>query len=233
MERNEKCNGVAAVWFTHRGCEAFLAHSVAAARKSHPGVQVFFFDDARHPSDAYALSKMEPRAIHKTHWPRAQNLNGWPAVDGILEALAQAGEQSSAQHVIKIDCDTMILDARWLDGQAAASGFHQGARAHLLGACYALRCDAIARVREMIGSLPRKGVPDPAEDQCITGHALWMYGQDGVQAWPMDSRHLRWFCGRRDDPEKLDCLAATFHWRIHHSMRDLAGMAAVRAARCF
>lgn len=164
------------VWFTYGPDGPCLVESVAAFRDALPNAIVAIADDAAYPVTRETLSLVAPDIRHTTDFPRRGNLNGWPAVRGILSTIRRLCRETGAEGAIKIDSDTLVMDGRWLDRTAPMCGFLSGQWAYLFGLAYWLRADAAARIEQGIASRwVGENIRVP-EDQTISTEAFRAYG---------------------------------------------------------
>lgn len=164
------------IWFTYGPDSPCLIESAAAFRSTFPDAIVAIADDATNPIPPDVLSLIAPDIHHPTTFPRQGNLNGWPAVFGILQTIRHLCQITGADGAIKLDSDTLILADRWLDRAAPMCGFLTGLHAYLYGLAYWLRADAAATIEQSLRSRwldPKFRAP---EDQCISIEAFRAYG---------------------------------------------------------
>lgn len=70
-------------------------------------------------SDAAAPLKAAPDGVRHitTKFARNGNLNGMPAVLGVLDTLAWCMQDSGADYAVKLDCDTWVNGLDWMAGR--------------------------------------------------------------------------------------------------------------------
>lgn len=128
-----------------------------------------------------------------TTFDRQGNLNGVPAVQGILRTLATVGEELEAEVVVKMDCDTFLTGASWLNWLETLEyvGFEGGTPLTATGICYAMRTSAVRRLADAVQPWPWQTKGKMPEDQTIYSLAMlhtrgilchWANGQQ-VQAF--------------------------------------------------
>jgi hypothetical protein len=151
-----------------------LVESVAAFRSAMPGCPVAIFDDNRAPAPAATIEDIDPELYERTIWPRGGNLNGWPAVRGILESCDLAATRLGTFGTLKIDCDTLMLSGRWIAPHRALVGWDCGWIRYAAGMCRYLRADVPAR---LLAGLNRRPLIDHpvAEDMAISAEASFVF----------------------------------------------------------
>lgn len=165
-----------AAWFTYQLDGPCLIESVGAFRDRFPDAVVAVADDLASPLTEETLSVIRPDLLTRTDFPRKGNLNGWPAIHGILQTLLSFCREAGADGVVKIDSDTLLVDDRWVDRSAPMCGFLSGRHAYLYGLAYWLRADAIPVIQAGLSSRwLEPGFPAP-EDQCISTEAFRQFG---------------------------------------------------------
>jgi hypothetical protein len=165
---------IAGIWFSFVGDAACLVKSVATFRSAMPGCPVAVFDDGRSPVPASTIAQIEPELYEQTSWPRVGNLNGWPAVRGILESCDLVSARFGVCGTLKLDCDTVILSGRWLDPARPVVGWDCGWIRSAAGMCRYLRADVPSR---LLSGLDRRPLIDHpvAEDMAISAEASFEY----------------------------------------------------------
>ena len=109
-----------------------------------------------------------------TTFDRQGNLNGIPAVQGILATLAAVGEELGADVVVKMDCDTVLTGASWLRWLENVDflGFEGGVPLTATGICYAVRTSAARRLADAVKPWRWRTTGKFPEDQTIFSLAL-------------------------------------------------------------
>jgi len=165
---------IVGVWFTFAGDAACLVESVAAFRAACPGAPVAIFDEDRLPLPQEVVETINPRIYERTNWPRLGNLNGWPAVRGILQSCDLAARMTGAVGTLKIDCDTLVLSSRWLRLDAAVTGWDCGWIRYAAGMARHLRADVPQRLLRGLDRRPLITHP-VAEDLAISAEASFEF----------------------------------------------------------
>lgn len=143
--------------FSYAGDAAEAVACVRCVRMSIPCAQVTVVDDAANPVHediAAALHTMGADYVQST-WPRNGNLRGPACIRGILQEMCREAEDDDI--LVKIDCDTALLDGGWLRWMGArpwcqmyASGDFVDGAWRIYGCLYALRGWLVRRLyREM------------------------------------------------------------------------------------
>lgn len=134
--------------FTYRRDQPDALECVRCARKTLPHAVITVVDDGNSPCTEGA----ETQFLHAgaTHYERSQfnrrgNLNGPECVRGILSYLAQKAEDEDI--VIKLDSDTCLLSADWIEDMLAQGKSMAGCSSrytawkniyYIHGTCYAM-----------------------------------------------------------------------------------------------
>lgn len=143
--------------FSYSGDAAEAVACVRCARMAVPCASVTVVDDATNPVHedvAAALREMGADYVQSC-WPRNGNLRGPDCIRGILQEMCREAEDDDI--LIKIDCDTALLDDGWLlwmedhpACQMYASGDFVAGAWRIYGCLYALRGWVVKRLyREM------------------------------------------------------------------------------------
>ena len=132
--------------FSYSGDAAEAVACVRCVRMAVPYASVTVVDDAANPVHedvAAALREMGADYVQSC-WPRNGNLRGPDCIRGMLQEMCR--EAGDDDILIKIDCDTALLDdgwLRWMDDHPAcpmyASGDFVAGSWRIYGCMYALR----------------------------------------------------------------------------------------------
>lgn len=96
-------------FFTYAGDADILPVSIAAARHAFPGAPVHVIDDSGAPMQPHQVAALGDIHYSRSDWERKYNLNGPECVRGILQTMNDNAKRYSADYVIKIDPDTLVL----------------------------------------------------------------------------------------------------------------------------
>ncbi|MCU0797560.1 MAG: hypothetical protein MUF31_16695 [Akkermansiaceae bacterium] len=162
------------VWFAFGADAACLIESVASFRAACPGAPVAIFDEDRLPLPEPVVARIDPALYQRTTWPRLGNLNGWPAVRGILQSCHEAARMTGATGTLKIDSDTLVLSARWIRQDAAVTGWDCGWLRYAAGMARFLRADVPDRLLRGLDRRPLLNHP-VAEDLAISAEASYEF----------------------------------------------------------
>lgn len=161
--------------------DASLVHLWAAAvrRLAPDALLVCAVDQA----DATMALPRKCRRIVTT-FDRQGNLNGIPAVQGILCTLASVGEEFGAEVVVKMDCDTFLTGASWLRWLEAVDflGFEGGVPLTATGICYAVRTAAARRMADAVQTWRWRTTGKFPEDQTIFSLSM-MHTNSALVPW--------------------------------------------------
>jgi hypothetical protein len=135
-----------AIIYTHP--PDYLIAGLAARVLARQGIRVLFAIDEHHPSFA-----CEHGAIIRTRFERRGNLNGSEFIRSHLRLML---EHATGAYTLKVDSDTLLLDAAALLAQRAgvAVGTWIEGMAGMYGCCYALRSDALPAMIAAADALP-------------------------------------------------------------------------------
>lgn len=132
--------------FSYFGDAAEAVACVRCTRMSVPYASVTVVDDAASPvDDATAMTLQDMGAEYvQSSWVRQGNLRGPDCIRGMLQEMCREAEDDDI--LVKIDCDTALLDdswLRWMEGrpwcQMYASGDFVAGAWRIYGCLYALR----------------------------------------------------------------------------------------------
>jgi hypothetical protein len=165
---------IVGVWFTFGGDADCLIESVASFRAACSGAPVAIFDEARLPLPEEVVERIDPALYQRTTWPRLGNLNGWPAVRGILESCDRAAAVTGAVGTLKIDSDTLVQSSRWLRLDAAVTGWDCGWLRYAAGMARYVRADVPQRLLRGLDRRPLINHP-VAEDLAISAEAAFEF----------------------------------------------------------
>lgn len=126
-------------------------------------------------------------------WERGRSLCGAEAVQGVLHTLAACGRACGGA-VVKLDADSVLLRADWLEGLRSGGcgyvGFECWQGMLPTGACYALSAEGAVRCAEAVTPwrwLGADGSPWLPEDRAVFLTALRVLGDAGAQVMPWDA----------------------------------------------
>lgn len=126
-----------------------------------------------------------PRKVTRfvTEFDRRGNLNGIPAIAGILGAMLDVARHTGLP-VVKIDSDTVLSGAAWLHDLERFDyvGFEGGIPLHASGMCYALTQTGIEAILRGISPWPWQTQGQLPEDQTICTLAL-MHARAKIHPW--------------------------------------------------
>lgn len=197
---------VRVVWFVHRPDAACLRWSVLQARKAFPeGTTFHVFADQRPAGfDAQDIANLVAQGVSYkvTRWPRGGNLNGLPAVLGILRCM-QSVAKSKDDVVWKMDADTLVGDASVLldwfqDPNVTGAGLRCPWALGWWGISYALRAAVIAPLQVVIrkagqAGLAQIGLLEAHEDMVISRTLAQKESPGRLRSW-LTSRSGGAFC---------------------------------------
>lgn len=155
------------VWFVHGPDAGCLRESIQQAQRAFPEGTAFyvFGDSGSRLSRAMVASLVAQGVVYRdTRWPRGGNLNGLPAVRGILRSMIWAAERPD-DVVWKVDADTMIGDPGVLldwfqDPNLTAAGLQCPWALGWWGISYALRASALRPLLRIIEKAGLTGLAD-------------------------------------------------------------------------
>lgn len=166
------------LFFTFAGDSECLHESVAAFRAVFPSGVVAVCDDALKPITEDVRNAIAPEHYETRQWNSNGNLNGWDTVRGILDFQVRMHQIFDGHKgALKIDCDTLIFDDKWIDEDAPACGIDAGANVMMIGMCRYLRADAASSIKEFIASKFVWEDARVAEDTVISTCAFFLFGQ--------------------------------------------------------
>lgn len=164
------------LWFTHGPDAPLLEQSIRVFRRTFPGGRVCISDEPTNPLPDQGRA-FSPDHYEARDWPSGGNLNGWPAVFGVLDfQLRMHARFPGFPGAMKIDSDTLIFSSKWLSVSSAVTGFDFGSIGHLLGAARWLREDAARVIVSDLSGKYRNTQVAPAEDATISIHAFRRFG---------------------------------------------------------
>lgn len=132
--------------FSYAGDAAEAVACVRCARMSVPYASVTVVDDAASPvqKDTAATLRSKGADYVQSTWDRQGNLRGPACIRGMLSEMCREAEDDDI--LVKIDCDTALLDDGWLRWMMArpwcqmyASGDFVNGAWRIYGCLYALR----------------------------------------------------------------------------------------------
>ena len=174
-----------------------LYESVTAFRHLYPDGKVAVSDDPDRPIDDKLLDKINPDYYEQRDWNSGGNLNGWPAVRGILDFQLRMHERFPGyKGALKMDCDTLLLEKDWIDEDAPICGIDAGNSTFFYGMCRYLREDAVKAVVNFINNKVIWEDQRVPEDATIANCSMFLYGQEckrydwGDVAFSYNYKHL-------------------------------------------
>lgn len=181
------------------------AHSVRRLLPDAPLVAAVDRADADMP-----LPRKVTRLV--TDFDRKGNLNGIEAVAGILGCLLQVAEWTGLP-VVKMDCDTVLTGASWLDELDFVDyvGFEGGHALTATGICYAMTEDAARRILRRISPWPWMTSGKFPEDQTICSLALLYLNAVRLHPWAGGQKVLAFMPSHFGAPEVLLKAGAAIH----------------------
>lgn len=177
-------------------------------------------DDGCQPSDQEVREACLRLGViwRESNYWRAGNLRGQVCILGMLQDMMSS--MTSPQDVaVKMDPDTIMLDARWLadfvsDDRAQITGCDD--RGNMYGMLYALRAGLLSEVLASVESCPAHLLAP--EDQVI-GYRGRLLCADQAGAWvPMSLRTPGVIRGSINGP---DGVIAPYHWHAPDASPDL------------
>ena len=219
------------LWFTYGPDAACLEQSVGAFRDAAPDPRVCLLDDGREPLPGEVVSRIAPDHHEPTTWPRRGNLRGWTHALCALDAYARMAALTGAGGILKVDCDTLLLDASWVDTTAPVCGHDNPLWPCLHGGMgYWMRRDAAESILAgLAGSRFEEGEVPVNEDHCISWWAMRFHGGH-VKVLPADWRLARTFLHHRPGEDYSGAAVLTFGDRSRLAGTDGQKRAAVAAA---
>jgi hypothetical protein len=167
-----------AIFFTFALDSECLIESVAAYRSVYKDGIVAICDDADKSIDDDTIAKIDPDYYEQRAWDSKYNLNGWPAVRGILEFQKKMHELFPGHKgALKIDCDTLLLGKDWIDEDAPICGVDAGDSTFFYGICRYLSESAVNDILNFIKNKVIWEDKKVAEDATIANCAMLLYGQ--------------------------------------------------------
>ena len=154
-----------------------------------------------------------PRKVTRlvTDFDRRGNLNGVEAIAGILGCIRLVGEATGLP-VVKIDCDTVLTGAAWLDelGVRDYVGFEGGHALTSTGICYGMTAAGAAKILQGISPWPWQTGGKFPEDQTIYALAQ-MYTRARLHPWAGGEKVLAFMPSHFGQPEVLRKAAVAIH----------------------
>lgn len=129
------------------------------------GLVPFVFDDEESPLPRYMVEwiKSQDAQYHVTDFPRNGNLNGTECALGIVSCMIMAMNLSRERIALKIDSDTLILDASPFLTESTGVCATSENRHTPYGACYSLTMSAA-----MAAFVGLQGQSDPTSPEDLT-----------------------------------------------------------------
>ncbi len=184
----------AVIWFSYGADAELLKESVRSVLRILPTAALTVCDDGFYAVPRAVRTWLEERGVtyRKTFYPRAGNLLGPENLKGQVREMARAGE--GADVLIKIDCDTLLLRADWIEAlkdepRSLMAGSYKGLHNYPMGHCYAVRVSALPALVEDVETYP--GWAACYEDYEIGTRLHRISGGDMDYA-------LRWRSGQED-----------------------------------
>lgn len=154
-----------------------------------------------------------PRKVTRlvTDFDRRGNLNGVEAVAGILGCIRLVGEATGLP-VVKIDCDTVLAGAAWLEelGTRDYVGFEGGHALTATGICYGMTAAGAEKIMRGISPWPWQTSGKLPEDQTIFALAQ-MYTRARLHPWAGGEKVLAFMPSHFGQPEVLRKAAVAIH----------------------
>ncbi len=146
-----------------------------------------------------------------TDFDRRGNLNGVEAIAGILGCIRLVGEATGLP-VVKIDCDTVLTGAAWLDelGVRDYVGFEGGHALTATGICYGMTAAGAAKILQGISPWPWQTGGKFPEDQTIYALAQ-MYTRARLHPWNGGQHVLAFMPPHFGQPDVLRKAAVAIH----------------------
>ncbi len=178
------------VWFTYRNDALCLEQSVRAFRHVAGGEAIVcVLDDAKARLPVERINTVRPDHYEVTDWPRRRNLVGWDQAVCGLEAYLRMAEKFEGDGVVKIDCDTLLLDGSWVDRSRDLDGWEAPRFPHMAGICYWVGRQGAERVLHGIKDLRWLDHGKSGEDLI---YSCWFRQYcDRVQLRPFDLKQFR------------------------------------------
>lgn len=190
----------AVIIFCYSGDADLLPLCVASAARALPSSPFILIDDAVNPLPEDVLAGV--RAAHpgkiaykQSTWDRGGNLRGKQCIKGMLDEMIRAADATSAGIVVKLDCDTLLINAGWIEQFAQSQAMIAGSPrpgTWFSGICYALKSCLLPRLWcTCAGQI----APDACEDVVIGGLALALSSPHDPMTLPPQSEacpHGRW-----------------------------------------
>lgn len=179
---------IALVWFTCAKDYAAAAESRKASLAAFPEAKTIAAIDI---AERDAPSGFD--SVLRTTFKRGGNLTATDAPEGVTLALLDAANLYGADHVIKVDSDTVILSPAFAEeltaGRADVAAWRMSTRAGF-GACYGLSHRILRRIMASFRHSP----PITAREDCeIIGRAAIIAG---IHCWPVSIETMG------DDPKR-------------------------------
>lgn len=157
---NEKNPRISVVWFSYAADAQLLVESVKSVKRSVANLhRMSVYDDGFNAIPRSTRTWLEENGVHyeKTFYPREGNLLGPENLKGQVRAMLKAGE--GADFLVKIDCDTLLLQSDWIEAmalepQALMAGSYKGLHNYPMGHCYAVRCSALPALVKDVETYP-------------------------------------------------------------------------------
>jgi hypothetical protein len=185
----------------------------AAAASHHPRPILIAALDHLDPAADAPL----PRGIHRhvTTFERKGNLNGVPAVTGILSTLYSLAQQHRCQVAVKVDSDTILTRLQWLEPAhhtpaAGYIGLEGEAPLSATGIAYALRADYLAHLLSHVIPWPWHTSGHLPEDRTICSLAT-LHRRAVLLPWSGGKYCAAFMPHYFSDPSPLRTVAAAIH----------------------
>lgn len=150
---------IAAVWFSFAPDQCLLLESVRAFRRTLPEAALTVCDDGFCALPRLVRDRLAEWGVtyRKTFYPRGGHLLGPENLKGQVAEMVRAAE--GADVLVKIDCDTLLLRADWVEAladepQALLAGSYKGLHNYPMGHCYAVRAAVLPELLKDVETYP-------------------------------------------------------------------------------
>lgn len=201
---------IAVIWFAYAPDQCLLLESVRSVRRTLPEATLTVCDDGFCALPRLVRERLVAEGVtyRKTFYPRGGHLLGPENLKGQVAEMARAAE--GADVLIKIDCDTLLLKADWVEALAdeplaLMAGSYKGLHNYPMGHCYAVRADALPALLHDVETYP--GWTACFEDYEIGTrlHRLADGDMDYALRWRSGPEDGFWLC----NPEQVTQAALT------------------------
>jgi len=206
------------MWFSFGPDTECLVESVGSFRKAFPESIICICDDAKNPITPDAVSHIKPDVYRERAWNSSGNLNGWSAVNGILQFQREMQELYQGHTgAIKVDCDTMIIDDKWLNVDSPICGFSAGNHCLFTGMARYLRADVPDKILQLLETRwlwKEAAVP---EDITIGSYCMLLHGDQCVSRnWNDGAMSYSY-----TDPQKNERICSVVNFGNRHNIKGV------------